>query len=156
MIGVIFVCLGNICRSPMAEAVFTDLVEKAGLGNNFSIDSAGTGGYHVGEAPHPGTTRVLAEHDIVYRGRAKKFKLDDWDKFDYIVAMDSENLSDLQYFDRRKTNRRKLHRLLDFARYTTTHDVPDPYYARNFEHVYELVLDGCQGLLAHIRAEHNL
>jgi len=156
MIGVIFVCLGNICRSPMAEAVFADLVEKAGLRQHFRIDSAGTAGYHVGEAPHPGTRRILRQHNIAYQGRARQFHRHDFDRFDYIIALDDANLSDLEWMGGGGKHRRKIHRLLDFARHTDRRDVPDPYYTGDFEGVYRLVLDGCRGLLEHIRAEHNL
>jgi protein-tyrosine phosphatase len=156
MIRVIFVCLGNICRSPMAEAVFTNLVEKAGLNAQFEIDSAGTSGYHVGEWAHIGTRRILSKHHIDYQGRSRKITSSDLAKFDYIIALDSENLSDLKHFDTQRKNGHKFYKLLDFARQANISDVPDPYYLGNFEGVYQVVLDGCQGLLDHLRAEHTL
>lgn len=158
MIRVIFVCLGNICRSPMAEAVFIDLVEKAGLSQHFEIDSAGTSNYHVGESAHRGTRKVLAEHGIAYQGRSRQFTPADLNMFDYIVAMDSENEADLQQLagQHPTANEPKLVKLLTLARQTPLIDVPDPYYVDRFEDVYQAVLDGCEGLLAHIRAEHTL
>ncbi|RME46143.1 MAG: low molecular weight phosphotyrosine protein phosphatase, partial [Caldilineae bacterium] len=142
MIGVIFVCLGNICRSPMAEAVFADLVEKAGLTSHFRIDSAGTAGYHIGETPHPGTRRVLQQHNIAYQGQARQFDRHDFDRFDYIIALDDGNLADLEWLDGAGTYRHKMHRLLDFARHTSQRNVPDPYYTGDFEGVYQMVRDG--------------
>jgi len=158
MIRVVFVCLGNICRSPMAEAVFTDLVEKAGLSDHFDVDSAGTSNYHVGESAHRGTRKVLSQHGIAYQGRSRQFTPADLNTFDYIVAMDSENESDLRQLANRHptANKPKLVKLLNYARQTHYTDVPDPYYVGRFEDVYQAVLDGCVGLLAQIRNDHKL
>jgi protein-tyrosine phosphatase len=150
-ISVLFVCLGNICRSPMAEAVFHKMVADAGLSNQFEIDSAGTSNWHAGESACKGTRRVLAQHGIDYKGRARAVQQSDVsDPATYVIAMDEENLRDLR---RRFGNLPRLYRLLDFAQRTTVRNVPDPYYEGNFEYVYELVVDGCQGLLAAIRAQ---
>ena len=153
-IRVIFVCLGNICRSPMAEAVFQQLVDEEGLSKHFEIDSAGTSSWHVGERAHPGTRDELARHGINYRGRARRLQRQDTvDKKTYLIAMDSSNLRTIQmdfgYHDR-------LYRLLDFATNSTVLDVPDPYYSGNFDYVYELVEDGSRGLLANIRKEEGI
>ncbi len=149
-IKVIFVCLGNICRSPMAEGVFTRLVADAGLDAHFEIDSAGTGGWHVGEAAHPGTRAVLVDHGIDYRGRARQLgRADVADPETWVVVMDGSNQDEVQNkFGRHP----RLFRLLDFAAgYPRVQDVPDPYYTGNFDYVYDLVADGCRGLLAEIR-----
>ena len=119
MIRVIFVCLGNICRSPMAEAIFSDLVKKANLSQQFEVASVGTSSYHVGDLACRGTRQVLAKHNIVYKGRSKQITQRDLSYFDYIVAMDSGNLSDLVYLDQKETNQHKFHKLLDFASLTT-------------------------------------
>lgn len=154
MVRVLFVCLGNICRSPMAEGVFRQLVEHAGLAGNFEIDSAGTGSWHVGEQAHSGTRRVLAKHGINYLGRARRVKQTDLvDPETYLIAMDRENLVDLQSM---VGEHPRLFRLLDFATQTERRDVPDPYYNGNFDEVYQLVEDGCRGLLAHIIEQENL
>lgn len=154
MITVLFVCLGNICRSPMAEGVFQAMVDDAGLSDEIRVDSAGTGAWHVGEKAHPGTRRVLAKHGVTYDGRARQVRASDLaDQTAYIVAMDEENLSDLR---RRYGSHPHLYRLLDFARNTTERDVPDPYYSGNFEVVYRLVEDGCAGLLDTIRREQGI
>lgn len=153
-VRVLFVCLGNICRSPMAEAVFQKLVDDAGLSDRISVDSAGTSAYHVGEVAHPGTRRVLAGHGIQYDGRARQIKPQDLQNGStYVIAMDSDNLEELR---RRFGPVAHLHRLLDFATHAQGHDVPDPYYSDNFDYVYRLVDDGCRGLLEAIRKEEGL
>jgi protein-tyrosine phosphatase len=150
-VRVLFVCLGNICRSPMAEAVFQDLVADAGLTDQFEIDSAGTGSWHVGEKAHRGTRRVLAAHGISYDGRARQITDADLaDDRTYIIAMDQDNMNSLR---NRYGDHHRLYRLLDFADQDEIRDVPDPYYSDNFEFVYQLVADGCRGLLEMIRQE---
>ncbi len=153
MITVLFVCLGNICRSPMAEAVFQHMVAEAGLEAHLRADSAGTGGWHVGERPHYGTRQILVKHHISYDGRARQVtQVDMTDANTYVVAMDQNNLSDLQL---RYGDHPRLYRLLDFATKTDERNVPDPYYTGRFDEVYRLVTDGCQGLLRQIREERK-
>lgn len=153
-INVLFVCLGNICRSPMAEAVFQQMVNEAGWQATFVIDSAGTGSWHAGEAAHVGTQRVLAEHGIPYNGRARQVQPRDMaDQTNYIIAMDQENVAELV---NRYGRHPRLYRLLDFASQADYRDVPDPYYSGKFELVYQLVEEGCRGLLATIRQENGL
>lgn len=148
MIHVLFVCLGNICRSPMAEGVFQQMVKDAGLADQIGIDSAGTGSWHVGEKAHAGTRAVLDKHGIPYNGRSRQVNGRDWQDDSYIIAMDSSNVSDLK---RMFGDHPRLYRLLEFATQTDASDVPDPYYTGGFDTVYELVTDGCRGLLAHIQ-----
>ena len=152
-ISVLFVCLGNICRSPMAEAVFGHMVDEAGLAGEIKIDSAGTGSYHVGEPACSGTRKVLARHGLRYNGRARQITASEMaDAEAYIVAMDAENLRNLSS---RYGDHPRLHRLLDFAADSNERNVPDPYYEGNFELVFKLVEDGCKGLLAEIcKSEH--
>jgi protein-tyrosine phosphatase len=152
-INVVFVCLGNICRSPMAEAIFQQMVNKAGLADSIEIDSAGTGSWHVGETAHPGTRRILAKHDIPYDGRSRQVTAADMDPDNYVIAMDDSNMRDLK---RRFGDHPRLYRLLDFARNSNERNVPDPYYTNNFDYVHQLVTDGCQGLLQTIRDENQL
>ncbi len=153
MVRVLFVCLGNICRSPMAEAVFQQMVDEADLSDQIDVDSAGTGSWHVGEKAHHGTRRVLAQHGIAYDGRARKISRQDMDPKTYVVAMDASNLSNLQALS---SQHPRLYRLLDFSSQSAVRDVPDPYYSDNFDYVYDLVTDGCRGLLATIREQEGL
>jgi protein-tyrosine phosphatase len=155
MIRVLFVCLGNICRSPMAEAVFRHMVAEAGLSDQIQVDSAGTGGWHAGERPHRGTLNVLDQHGISHEGLiARQVRREDFRDFDYIVAMDSDNLADLRRFGTGRDG--QVFRLLDLAQEMAEKDVPDPYYTGNFEHVYELIRLGCERLLEKIRQERGL
>jgi protein-tyrosine phosphatase len=148
-INVLFVCMGNICRSPMAEAVFRDLVKKNRLDDRFEIASAGTGDWHAGERPHRGTREVLARHGIDPNGLvAKQVTQEALDRAHYIVAMDADNLADLHSW---RVDNAKLSRLLDHAEDLNVRDVPDPYYDGRFELVYELVRIGSEGLLKHIQ-----
>lgn len=152
LVKVVFVCLGNICRSPMAEAVFQNMVDDADLADKIAVDSAGTSSWHVGEKAHRGTRRVLSQHGIDYYGRSRQVRAADMDPKTYVIAMDQSNLSDLQ---RTFGQHPRLYRLLDFADQTNVRDVPDPYYNDNFEYVYQLVTDGCAGLLATIRKQEG-
>jgi protein-tyrosine phosphatase len=154
IVRVLFVCLGNICRSPMAEAVFRRQVAQAGLSDRIEVDSAGTGAWHTGEPPHHGTRRVLRERGIDYDHSARVVKPADFDRFDYIVALDSENLADLRALAR--GGHVTIARLLDYAPGARVRDVPDPYYNGRFDEVYELVEQGGRGLLERIVAEQGL
>jgi protein-tyrosine phosphatase len=155
MVKVLFVCMGNICRSPMAEGVFRHLVSKAGLTEQISIDSAGTSAYHVGQKAHRGTLAVLAKHDIPYDGRARHFIPEDFAHFDYILAMDKDNLNDILR-QKRGESSAVVKLFLDYSKGFKESEVPDPYYDGRFEYVYEMVDNAGRGLLAAIRAEHGL
>ena len=153
-VQVLFICLGNICRSPMADGVFQEMVNKAGLSAQIQVDSAGTGDWHIGDRAHSGTRAILAKHNIAYNGRSRQVTDADMaDPNTYIIGMDSSNVRDL---NGRFSPHPRLYKLLDFATETAVSDVPDPYYHNNFDTVYELVQDGCRGLLAMICEQEKL
>lgn len=155
MIRVLFVCLGNICRSPMAHGVFQHLVDEAGLSDVITVDSAGTGDWHAGEPVHSGTQGVLNRHEISFTHRARQVDRRELSEVEYVVAMDSSNYRDLRDLDHRAHLDGRLSLLLDYVSGNGS-DVPDPYYEDNFNDVYELVEAGCRGLLEHIREKHEL
>jgi protein-tyrosine phosphatase len=149
-IKILFVCLGNICRSPSAEGVFTDVVKNAGVSNNFEIDSAGTSGWHVGG---PADRRMQAhaiKRGINLTSLSRKFNPDtDFDYFDYIIGMDNENMINLKNIARNAADLNKLHKMTDFRKEWKYEEVPDPYYGGDagFELVLDLLEDSCEGLL---------
>jgi protein-tyrosine phosphatase len=139
-ISVLFVCLGNICRSPMAEAILRSLAEQAGLSGRIYVDSAGTGAWHLGDPPHEGTLKVLAERSIKTQHLARVVTQTDFTRFDYIVAMDRLNLRDLRRMGGGMAA--KLLLLMELAPQAGTAEVPDPYYDGRFEETYTLVEQG--------------
>ncbi len=143
--SVLFVCLGNICRSPLAEGIFRALAQEAGVLNDFIIDSAGTGAWHIGNPPDPRSIEIAAKHDIdISRQQARQVQTGDFQRFDTIVAMDRSNLSTLKA--RAGKGSANIRLLLD----SPPRDVPDPYYGGpgGFEDVYRLVRSGGEKLLS--------
>jgi protein-tyrosine phosphatase len=156
MLKVLFVCMGNICRSPMAQGVFHKLVQEAGLEHRVSIDSAGTHSYHVGDAPDSRAQAVLRDRGIDISGlRGRQVVDPDFKHFDYILAMDTANLNNLK---RRAPAgcHDKIRLLLAYSRRYPNLDVPDPYFGgtEGFDEVLKMVDDGGQGLLKEI--QHDL
>lgn len=154
-VGVLFVCMGNICRSPTAEGVFRKVVADAGLTDRFRVDSAGTHAYHLGEPPDRRAQAAASRRGVLLGDiRARRFSDEDFDEFDYILAMDRDNLDELQ----ERVSERVvdgLHLFLEFAGHDRAIEVPDPYYggASGFELVLDLVESGSHGLLKRIRAD---
>lgn len=156
MVHVLFVCLGNICRSPMAEALFRDLVKKEKLEDKIIIDSAGTGDWHIGHPPHQGTRDLLDEKGVSYEGmKARQMKASDFEDFHYIVGMDESNMKNMKSFQTGESDA-VIVRLLDLVPDTAIKNVPDPYFTGNFEEVHDLVKKGCEQLLKKIKEEHHL
>ncbi len=152
-IRICFVCLGNICRSPTAEAVFVDLIEKEGLADRFVVDSAGTGGYHVGERAHRDTRAAGRERGLEVTSIARQFVQGDFDRFDYVIAMDRDNRANLE----RLGGDREIHLFRDFDPASPKgSEVPDPYYAGGFGHVLDICEAASKGLLETLKKTHAL
>ncbi len=150
---ILFVCLGNIVRSPLAENMFRSLAQQAGVGHKYEVDSAGTGAWHVGEPPDPRMVRVAARHGLRYGGRARQFARQDFERFDLIVPMDADNRAFLLSKARTAEQEAKIHMLREFdPQGGPRSPVPDPYYGGQdgFEEVYRIVERSCRGLLEHL------
>lgn len=153
---VLFVCLGNICRSPSAEAVFRGLVRREGLDGEFEIDSAGILGWHAGEPADHRMQLHAIKRGYKLTSLSRQFNPDaDFDYFDYIIGMDDSNISNLRSMARAKGDLSKIYKMTDFSREFTFDEVPDPYYGGDtgFELVLDLLEDACEGLLETIRAD---
>lgn len=150
----LFVCLGNICRSPAAENIMNHLINQASLSKQIICDSAGTASYHIGSPPDERMAFAAAKAlDIKLDGQARQFRKSDFDKFDLILAMDRENYQNLLSLDPQKQYRSKVRLMCDFCSKHTTEEVPDPYYGgpEGFNHVIDLLLDACGGLLEYVK-----
>ena len=149
-IRICFVCLGNIVRSPLAENMFRYLAEQAGAGHKYEVDSAGTSGWHVGEEPDRRMRRVAAEYGFQYTGRARQVKPSDFQDFDWIIAMDTSNRTDLESMAKSELARQKIRLMREFdPQGGPKAPVPDPYYGGidGFDDVFQIVKRSCQGLL---------
>ena len=154
---ILFVCMGNICRSPSGEAVMNKLVKRAGLQDKVECDSAGTIAYHEGDPADARMKRHALRRGYKLNSIARKFRFGDFKNFDYIIAMDMENYSDLTAMDRNQEYNHKIHLLTDFAQNGKYHEVPDPYYGgpEGFENVLDIVEESCKGLLEKIKSKIN-
>lgn len=153
MIRVCFVCLGNICRSPTAEAVFRRFVNESHLSEKFAIDSAGTGNYHLGEAPDIRAKTAGMRRGYELSGKARQLTVQDFDRFDYILAMDHDNLKALRKLSPNEEAKEKICLLRSFdATAEVGAEVPDPYYGgeRGFDTVIDICERACRGLLEKI------
>ena len=155
---VLFICLGNICRSPAAEGIMKSLVEKEGMSDDFFIDSAAIGSWHIGQLPDSRMRKCGAEHGYRFDSHARQFQKSDFQHFDLIVVMDNENYRTITSMASSQADKDKVVRIADYLthhrEYTT---VPDPYYGdySDFELVIELLEDACQGLLDSIKEQNS-
>lgn len=152
---VLFVCLGNICRSPAAEGVFLHLLREHGLEDCVVVDSAGTGSWHVGNKADPRMRAAAERRGIHLPSRARQIELDDFSRFDLVVTMDSDNLRNVRSLAKEAGSKAtaSIRPMLSYARSTQLEDVPDPYYGgeQGFEQVLDLLEDACSGLIEEIK-----
>lgn len=151
MVDVAFVCLGNICRSTMAEAIMRQRLKERGI-SDVIVHSRGTGRWNLGEPPHQGTQKILKQHHIPFDGIVSELFEPD-DDFDYIIAMDQSNVDNIKSIN--PNLKGQLFKLLEFSNMEET-DVPDPYYTNNFEDVYDMVQSSCDNLIDFIVKDTNL
>ena len=151
---ILFVCLGNICRSPAAEIIFLHQVAERGRAEEFRIDSAGTIGFHSGSPPDPRMSEALERHGFTISGRSRPIAPQDLETFDLIVTMDESNFNDVRALDPTGAFHAKIRPFVGFCRNHDVPRIPDPYYGgqRGFDYVIELLKDGCSGILDEIRS----
>lgn len=148
MIKIMFVCLGNICRSPMAEFIFKDMINKKGLSNNFIIKSSATSYEETGNDIYYLAKEKLFEKNIPFTKRkATRITPEDYNKYDYIIGMEKSNISNIKRIVGEDVDN-KIYRLLDFS--SNPRDIADPWYTGNFELAYNEIVEGCEGLLKHL------
>ncbi len=152
---VLFVCMGNICRSPAAEGVFLHQLALAGLAGSFEVDSAGTGSWHTGELADHRMRQAATARGLTLLSRARQITIDDLHRFDHILTMDADNLRQVRSLARGLNHRARIEPLTTYSRGKGPKDVPDPYYggADGFEQVLDLLEDACAGLLESLQAD---
>ncbi len=158
-IGVLFVCLGNICRSPLAKSVFRQLVREAGVEDRFEIDAAGTSAYHIGEGPDARTVATARERGVEVDHAARQIHHTDFERFDYILVMDRENLRNVARLRDRVAPHAEVGLLRQFDPEGTAHaEVPDPWFGAEdgFAEVHDIIDRSCRALLAHIREQQGV
>ncbi|CAL28359.1 low molecular weight protein-tyrosine-phosphatase [Staphylococcus carnosus] len=151
MVTVAFVCLGNICRSPMAEAIMKQRLKGRKI-SGIEVTSCGTGKWNIGEPPHEGTQQILRKHNIPFDGMISEL-FEPSDDFDYIIAMDQSNVDNIKQINPHLKG--QLYKLLDFSD-MDEQDVPDPYYTNNFEGVFDMIQSSCDNLIDYILKDSNL
>jgi len=153
--SILFVCMGNICRSPAAEIIFRKHVADAGLEDQLTIDSAGTIRHHAGNPPDPRMSESLARRGYTPRGRARRITAEDLDRFDLILTMDEDNLADVRSLARTDEQLEKIRPFVNYLTELQAPRIPDPYYGgqKGFEQVIELLEDGCRGLIRGLKTE---
>ena len=153
-VRICFVCLGNICRSPTSEGVMAHLLEQQGLADQVELDSAGTGGWHIGDPPDRRSAATARQRGMDLFGHSRQFKEIDFDRFDFIVAMDRSNLRALRNMAANETDIAKLSLLRSFdPTAPPMAEVPDPYYGgpNGFDEVLDICIRGCEGMIRHLQ-----
>ena len=157
-INVIFVCLGNICRSPLAEAIFKQKLKKAALEDKITCSSAGTAHWHIGEQPDMRTIEVAGNHGVPVDHKGNQLKPGQYSDYDYFIAMDRDNYQDIRSNRKSIPADSKVFMMREFDINNSGLDVPDPYYGdmEDFEHVFEILDESCDNFIEFLKTEHHL
>src|SRR5699024_752128 len=157
MVRILFVCLGNICRSPMAEAVFKKQMKGAGLAEHVLVDSAGTAGWHEGSAPHEGTIAELEEAGIPTRYlTCRQLRIEDAMQYEIIIAMDESNAKDVRDLFSEAETTPELYRMMDFVENPEEENVPDPFFTGDFDYTYTLITEALQRLQSYLSKKNYI
>lgn len=158
MINILFVCLGNICRSPLAEGIMIQAIRDKGLDNQIYVDSCGTSNYHIGDQPDHRTVKNASENNISLNHKARQFSVRDFETFHYILAMDSSNLGNIRQLDPERNHMNKVRLLRDFDIHQPGADVPDPYFGgeEGFQHVFDIVHRSVHEFIKYLIEEYQL
>jgi len=156
-VKILFVCMGNICRSPTAQGLFQQMIREQGLDKRILVDSAGTHSYHIGNPPDSRSQAVARRRGIdLSKLRSRRLVRDDFIKFDYLLGMDSDNIADMHAI-RPDEASAQLQLMLEYSKRYSQRDIPDPYFGNDgFEMVFDMIDDASRGLLEHIRSEHEI
>ena len=157
MVQIVFVCLGNICRSPLAEGIMKKLVEERGLDSQIKVDSAGTSRYHIGEIPHQYSRKTAENNGFSLDHRGRQFKIEDFEKFDYIIAMDQDNFENMEEMTKNKDFHQKLYLMREFDDAKSCNAVEDPYGEDldTFQECYNILEESCENFLDVLEEKHS-
>ncbi len=155
MVSILFVCLGNICRSPAAEGLLRHMVEKGDIKHPIHVESRGLGDWHQGQLPDVRMREAAGSRGVLLVSRAKKIENDDFDRFDYILVADQKVLAEVYRYAKSPDHKAKIHLITHFSSIYKDEPIPDPYYEGDagFERVLDMLEDSCQGLLHHIKSQ---
>lgn len=157
MVKVLFVCLGNICRSPLAEAIFQKLIEEHQLTDRISCDSCGNSNYHIGGQPDQRTVKNALQNGVVLNHKARQFSSDDFNKFDFIIPMDKSNLSNILKFEEANTTKATIQLMRDYEDEGECMDVPDPYFGGEdgFQEMFDILDRSCKKMMTSMINDQN-
>jgi protein-tyrosine phosphatase len=156
MVKILFVCLGNICRSPLAEGIFQQMIDENGLTNKYQCDSCGTSTYHIGQQSDPRTVANAKQNDVFLDHKAREFNIFDFEEFDYIIPMDLSNMIHIRDYGESENRKAIIHLMREYDPINPGTDVPDPYFGgeKGFQSVFDILKRSCRSFLRHLEETH--